>query len=122
MTGRSVASTSTTICLIWRHRAVIIPTVSSIWRCVSWWRMACPTAQPVGIYGETTGCSCPLPPSKTGWRLGGKKAHKRMDTEFLDWALADFSGYVAADELYDLRSDGWLVDGDGISSEQGLEI
>jgi hypothetical protein len=24
-----------------------------------------------------------------------------MDTAFLDWALADFSGYVAADELYD---------------------
>jgi Transposase len=24
-----------------------------------------------------------------------------MDTEFLDWALADFSGYVAADEVYD---------------------
>ena len=24
-----------------------------------------------------------------------------MDTGFLDWALADFSGYVAADELYD---------------------
>ena len=24
-----------------------------------------------------------------------------MDTEFLDWALADFSGFVAADELYD---------------------
>jgi hypothetical protein len=24
-----------------------------------------------------------------------------MDTEFLDWALADFSGYVAADERYD---------------------
>jgi hypothetical protein len=24
-----------------------------------------------------------------------------MDTEFLDWALADFSGYVAADDLYD---------------------
>ena len=24
-----------------------------------------------------------------------------MDTDFLDWALADFSGYVAADELYD---------------------
>ena len=31
---------------------------------------------------------------------GEKKAHKRMDSEFLDWALADFSGYVAADELY----------------------
>ena len=24
-----------------------------------------------------------------------------MDTDFLDWALADFSGYVAVDELYD---------------------
>jgi hypothetical protein len=24
-----------------------------------------------------------------------------MDTAFLDWALSDFSGYVAADELYD---------------------
>jgi hypothetical protein len=24
-----------------------------------------------------------------------------MDTDFLDWALADFSGDVAADELYD---------------------
>jgi hypothetical protein len=24
-----------------------------------------------------------------------------MDTDFLDWALADFSGYVAADERYD---------------------
>ena len=24
-----------------------------------------------------------------------------MDAEFLDWALADFSGYVAADEVYD---------------------
>jgi len=32
---------------------------------------------------------------------GGKKAQGRMDTDYLDWALADFSGYVAADELYD---------------------
>ena len=24
-----------------------------------------------------------------------------MDTDYLDWALAAFSGYVAADELYD---------------------
>jgi phage tail protein X len=34
-------------------------------------------------------------------RLGGKKAQARLDPGFLDWALADFSGYVAADELYD---------------------
>src|SRR5256886_11805373 len=63
--------------------------------------MACPTAQRVGTYGETTGCLCPLRPCRTGSRRGGKKAQARMATDFLDWALADFSGYVAADELYD---------------------
>jgi len=25
----------------------------------------------------------------------------RMETDFLDWALTDFSGYGAADEVYD---------------------
>src|SRR5918911_44428 len=63
--------------------------------------MVCPTARRVGTCGATTACSCPLPPSRTGSRLGEKKAQARMDTDFLDWALADFSGYVAADELYD---------------------
>jgi len=32
---------------------------------------------------------------------GGKKAPARMDTDFLDWALADFSGSVAVDALDD---------------------
>ena len=32
---------------------------------------------------------------------GGKKAARRIDTDHLDWALSDFSGYIAADELYD---------------------
>src|SRR5437867_8529608 len=63
--------------------------------------MACPTAQRVGTCGETTASLSPLPRSKIGSRLGEKKAQARMDTDFLDWALADFSGYVAADELYD---------------------
>jgi len=63
--------------------------------------MACPTDRRVGICGETTVSLCPMPRSKTGWRLGEKKAQVRMDTDFLDWALADVSGYVAADELYD---------------------
>src|SRR5881275_1300347 len=63
--------------------------------------MACPTAQRVGTWGETTASLSPLPRSKIGSRLGEKKAQARMDTDFLDWALADFSGYVAADELYD---------------------
>src|SRR5437773_3223800 len=63
--------------------------------------MACPTGPRAGTCGVTTGCLSPLPRSRIGWKLGEKKAQARMDTDFLDWALADFSGYVAADELYD---------------------
>ena len=42
---------------------------------------------------------CHDPELGPGW--GEKKAQARLDTDFLDWALADFSGYVAADELND---------------------
>src|SRR5215470_896699 len=63
--------------------------------------MACLTVPPAGTCGATTGSLSLLPRSRTGARPGGKKAQARMDTDFLDWALADFSGYVAADELYD---------------------
>src|SRR5215510_12768101 len=63
--------------------------------------MACLTVPPAGTSGATTGSLSLLPRSRTGSRLGEKKAQARMDTDFLDWALAAFSGYVAADELYD---------------------
>src|SRR5262245_39757874 len=63
--------------------------------------MACLTVPPAGTSGATTGFLSLLPRSRTGSRLGEKKAQARMDTDFLDWALAAFSGYVAADELYD---------------------
>jgi len=43
----------------------------------------------------------PGPPFRTGSRLGGKKAEARIEADYLEWALADFSGYIAADELYD---------------------
>jgi hypothetical protein len=43
----------------------------------------------------------PSPRSRTGWRRGGKKAEGRIDADYLDWALDGFSGYIAADELYD---------------------
>ena len=32
---------------------------------------------------------------------GGKKAARQASAEHLDWASSDFSGYIAADELYD---------------------
>jgi len=43
----------------------------------------------------------PTQRSRTGSRPGGKKAARRIDPAYLDWALSDFSGYIAADELYD---------------------
>ena len=63
--------------------------------------MACRIASPVGISGETIASSSRSPPSRTGWRPGGKKAVRQIDQSYLDWALEDFSGYIAADELYD---------------------
>jgi hypothetical protein len=42
-----------------------------------------------------------LPRSRTGWKRGEKRAAERITEDYLDSALADFSGYIAADELYD---------------------
>ncbi len=42
-----------------------------------------------------------MPPSRTGSRRRGKKGAARVEADYLDWALSDFSGYLAADELYD---------------------
>jgi hypothetical protein len=49
----------------------------------------------------STASSSPTPRSRTGSRPGGKKAARQTDPDHLDWALSDFSGYIAADELYD---------------------
>jgi hypothetical protein len=38
---------------------------------------------------------------RSGLKLGGKRAVAHVTGEYLDQALADFSGYIAADELYD---------------------
>ena len=64
-------------------------------------KTACLIAPPVGPSGESTACSSPSQRSKTGSRPGGKKAARRIDPDYLNWALSDFSGYIAADELYD---------------------
>ena len=42
-----------------------------------------------------------MPRSRTGSRPGGEKAARRIEPDHLDWALSGFSGYIAADELYD---------------------
>ena len=56
---------------------------------------------PVGISGATIVCLSPLPPSRIGWRRGEKRASQRWEDDYLAWALANFSGYLTADELYD---------------------
>jgi hypothetical protein len=49
----------------------------------------------------STASSSPTQRSRIGSRPGGEKASRRIDPDYLDWALSDFSGYIAADELYD---------------------
>jgi hypothetical protein len=71
------------------------------WRCDWWSKTACPIRPPVGTSGEITGCLFLGRRSRIGLRPGGKKAEARIAADYLDWALADFSGYIAADELYD---------------------
>jgi len=42
-----------------------------------------------------------MPPSRTGSRRPGKKSLSTLSGSYLDEALADFSGYLAIDEVYD---------------------
>jgi len=63
--------------------------------------MVCPTGLLRGTSGGTIEFSSPSPRSKTGSRRRGKKSAAHAETDYLDWSLADFSGYLAADELYD---------------------
>src|SRR5262245_37893742 len=101
ITAANAASISTPTRPTWPHPRGTTPIASWPWPCDSSSRTACPIKPPAGTSGVITGFLCPTPPSRTGWRPGGKKAASQMDAPYLDWALADFSGYIAADELYD---------------------
>lgn len=101
ITALTAAITSTPMPQIWRCRGVTTPCAWSPSPCGWWWRMDCPIAPPPGICGATIASSFPSPPCRTGSRREGKKAQAHITTDYLDEALADFSGYIAADELYD---------------------
>src|SRR3954454_20244641 len=100
-TAPGAAAPSPPICPTWPRPGPATPIES--WPWPSDWssRTASPIRPPVGTSGATTAPSSPSPPSRTGWRPGGKKAARRIGADYLDWALDGFSGYVAADELYD---------------------
>lgn len=38
---------------------------------------------------------------RTGWKERGKKGEEVLEYEYQDWALENFSGYLAGDEIYD---------------------
>src|SRR5262245_5993487 len=86
---------------MWPRLAVITRIGLLGWSCESSSKIAYPIVPPVGICGVITVCLCLLPPSKPGWRPGGKKAQGHMGGAFLEWALEAFSGYAAVDELYE---------------------
>src|SRR5438105_2129972 len=100
-TAPAAAASSPPICPIWPRPRPATPIES--WPWPSGWssRTAYPIRPPVGTSGATTASSSPSPPSRTGWRPGGKKAADRIGADYLDWALDGFSGSIAADELDD---------------------
>jgi hypothetical protein len=69
--------------------------------CDWWLRTTYPIAWPVGTCGATTAFLFLGPPSRIGSKPQGKKSWAGVDTDYLERALAHFSGYLAADELYD---------------------
>jgi hypothetical protein len=97
----NVARIARPIRMIWPYRIAIIPIAWSVWLSVWSWRTGYPIAGPPGIYGVITGFLFPGAPSRTGSRPRGKKAESAIEADYLERVLSDFSGYIAADELYD---------------------
>ncbi len=88
-------------CRTWPTPTATTPDGSSRWPFAWWLKTVCPIAPRPGTYGETTVSSSPSPRFRTGSKRGEKKAADRITQDYLDDALSDFSGYIAADELYD---------------------
>jgi len=97
----SVAGILTLTSAIWQTIIVNIPAVWCNLRFAMLWKTACRTDRHPGIYGGTTESLSLGLRFRTGLRQRGKKTESSIQTKYLDDALADFSGYIAADELYD---------------------
>jgi hypothetical protein len=86
---------------IWRCPKAIIRIEWSQWQSGLLSKIACRTDRHHGTYGETIECLCHGLQFKTGLKQRGKKAEVAIKTGYIDEAFLDFSGYIAADELYD---------------------
>jgi len=98
---RNATITSTRTWTIWRCPKAIIRIGWSQWRSDLSLKMVCRTVRHHGTYGETIECSCLGLQFKTGSKQRGKKAEATIKSEYIGEILSDFSGYIAADELYD---------------------
>jgi hypothetical protein len=99
--AQDVIITSMQIWTIWRCPKAIIRIELLRQRCDLSLKMVCHIEQHRGIYGETIGYLFPGQRFKTGLKQQGKKSEAAIVSEYIDKALDDFSGYIAADEIYD---------------------
>ncbi len=97
----TVAVASPVIFPIWLYLTASTRVVSSNGPSVLSPKMACPTKPSVGTCGATTASSSPTPPSRTGSRRLGEKVGQPPRPPTSTRRLADFSGYLAGDEVYD---------------------
>ena len=98
---QSAKNTSMLILPTWRIRVATTLVKLSTWLCGWSLKTVCRIGRHHGIYGETIGFLFRGLRFKTGLRRRGKKSEQRLSAGYLDDALAKFSGYIAADELYD---------------------
>jgi hypothetical protein len=98
---QDVTITSTPTWMIGLCPGAIILTGWSQWRCGWLSKMDYRTARHRGIYGETTGYLYLGRQFRTGLKQRGEKAEATIRTDYIAHALSNFSGYIAADELYD---------------------
>lgn len=99
--AQDVIITSMQIWTIWRCPKAIIRIELLRRQCGLSLKMACRIEPHRGIYGETIGYLFRGLRFKTGLKQRGKKSEAAIASEYIDKALDDFSGYIAADELYD---------------------
>lgn len=93
--------TSMQIWTIWHYPKAIIRIEWSRWQSGLLLRMVYHTGRRRGIYGVIIGYLFHGLQSKTGLKQRGEKNEVAIKTDYIDKALSDFSGYIAADELYD---------------------
>jgi hypothetical protein len=101
ITALNVTVISTQTWTIWQSPRADIPVGWCFWQCDWWWKTDCHIDRHPGIYGETIGFLFRGVRFKTGSRQRGEKIESSIQGKYLDDVLANFSGYIAADELYD---------------------